>query len=146
MDVLADTNIILRRLHRAHPQYRQARDAIKRFSTGDNRVCVTSQNLIELWAVCTRPSENNGLGLSPSQADRIVARVENSVFRLPDSDNVYTEWRRLVVAHGVSGKKTHDARLVAAMMSHGVAHILTFNTEDFSRYPGITVFNAANLK
>ncbi len=89
MDILADTNIILRRIHRAHPQHRQARDAITRFSQEGNRVCVTSQNLIELWTVSTRPVENNGLGLTPVQADRVVARIESSVFRLPDSDDVY---------------------------------------------------------
>ena len=144
MDVLADTNTILRRLHRAHPQHRQARDAITRFSKDGNRVCVTSQNLIELWAVCTRPIESNGFGLTPAQADRVLARVENSVFRLPDSDD-YPEWRRLVVARGVSGKKTHDARLVAAMTAHGVTHILTFNADDFARYPSIKVLNPAKL-
>jgi predicted nucleic acid-binding protein len=139
VDVLADTNLILRRLHRGHPQYGLARDAMTRFSKDGNRVCVASQNLIELWAVSTRPVENNGFGLTPDQADRVVASVEASVFRLPDSDDVYGEWRRLVVKHRVSGKKAHDARLVAAMNVHGVAHILTFNRQDFSRYPGITV-------
>ena len=145
MDVLADTNIILRRLHRTHPQHRQARGAITKVSADGNRVCVTSQNLIELWAVCTRPVESNGFGLSPGQSDRVVARVENSVFRLPDSDSVYAEWRRLVVAHSVSGKKTHDARLVAAMSVHGVTHIFTFNGDDFARYPGITVLDPTKL-
>jgi len=145
VDVLADTNVILRRLHRAHPQYRQARDAITRFSKEGNRVFVSSQNLIELWAVSTRPVENNGLGLTPAQADRVVARVENSVFRLPDSDDVYPEWRRLVLTHGVSGKKTHDARLVAAMTANRITHILTFNVEDCARYAGINVLHPANL-
>ena len=139
MDVLADTNLILRRLHRAHPQYRLARGAITHFSKNGNCVCVTSQNLIELWAVATRPVENNGYGLTPDQADRVIARVEASLFRLPDSDDVYGEWRRLVVQHRVSGKKTHDARIVAAMNVCGVTHILTFNRPDFSRYPEITV-------
>jgi hypothetical protein len=64
---------------------------------------------------------------------------------LPDSDQVYTEWRRRVAAHAVSGQKAHDARLVAAMTVHSVAHILTFNADDFSRYPGITVLDPANL-
>lgn len=137
--------IILRRLHRAHPQHRQARDAITRFSKEGNRVCVTSQNLIELWTVSTRPVENNGLGLTPAQAERVVARVENSVFRLPDSDDVYPEWRRLVVTHGVSGKKAHDARLVAAMTVSGITHILTFNTDDFARYASIKVLHPAKL-
>jgi predicted nucleic acid-binding protein len=145
VNVLADTNIILRRLHRAHPQYRQARDAIKKITADGNRVCVASQNLIELWAVCTRPVDQNGLGLPPELADRVVARVESSVFRLPDNDNVYVEWRKLVVAHGVLGKKTHDARLVAVMMTHRVTHVLTFNSGDFTRFPGITVLDPRNL-
>jgi len=145
VDVLADTNIILCRFQRAHPQHRQARDAITRFSKDGNRVCVASQNLIELWAVATRPVENNGLGLTPAQADRVVARVESSVFRLPDTDDVYPEWRRLVVTHGVSGKKVHDARLVAAMTVNRITHILTFNADDLDRYAGIHMLHPAKL-
>lgn len=120
MDVLVDTNIILRRIHRAHPQHRAAREAILQLTEGGNRICVASQNLVEVWAVATRPLESYGLGLTPGQAERVLARVESSVFRLPESDDVYAEWRRLVVAHGVSGKKTHDARIVAAMLVHGL--------------------------
>ena len=33
-----------------------------------------------------------------------------------------------VVAYAVSGAKVHDARLVAAMLTHDVRHILTLNT------------------
>ena len=80
--------------------------------------------------MATRPLENNGLGLTPRQAERVLARVESSVVRLPESDDVYAEWRRLVVAHGISGKKTHDARIVAAMLVHGLKHVLTFNVSD----------------
>jgi hypothetical protein len=36
----------------------------------------------------------------------------------------------------VSGKKVHDARLVATMNVHYVSRIITFNTRDFSRHPG----------
>ena len=137
MDFLADTNILIRRIHRADPKHRQTRAAVKRLRERGDRICVTSQNLIELWAVCTRPVENNGLGLQPEHADRMVARLESALVRLPDTDAAYTEWRRLVVAHSVSGKKTHDARLVATMNVHGVKNILTFNVDDFKRYPGI---------
>jgi len=101
------------------------------------RICITSQNLIEVWAVATRPVEQNGLGLNASQAERILLRVEASAFRLPDSDDVHAEWRRLVVLHGVCGKKAHDARLVAAMHVHRVTHILTFNVDDFARFPDV---------
>jgi hypothetical protein len=33
----------------------------------------------------------------------------------------------------------HDARLVAAMIVHGVTHLLTFNGADFARYSGIRI-------
>jgi hypothetical protein len=91
------------------------------------------------FAVATRPVNNNGLGLTPSQAHRVTSRIEEvcTVFR--DPPELYDEWRRLIVAHSVSGKNSHDARLVAAMTVHSITQILTFNPRDFSRYIGITV-------
>ena len=54
-------------------------------------------------------------------------------------------WRRLVVSHAVSGLETHDARIVAAMLTHGIAQILTFNGEDFRRYKEITVLRPQSI-
>jgi predicted nucleic acid-binding protein len=137
VDILVDTNILLRRIHRRDPRHHQTRDAVKRLLDEGHRLCVTSQNLVEFWVVCTRPAENNGLGLAPALVERIVTKVEQAVVRLPDTDDAYAEWRRLVTLHSVSGKTAHDARLVAAMKVHGITHILTFNVEDFSRYTPI---------
>lgn len=109
-------------------------------------LCVTSQNLIECWAVCTRPGENNGLGLPPALAVRVLSRIESVAVRLAEDDAVYTEWRKLVTSHGVSGKKSHDARLVAAMKVHGVTHVLTFNVEDFRRFDGIQAVHPKDLE
>lgn len=74
-----------------------------------------------------------------------LSLASKPVFRWPDSDDVYPEWRRLVVTHAVSGKKAHDARLVAAMTVNGITHILTFNVDDFTRYAGINVLHPAQL-
>jgi predicted nucleic acid-binding protein len=145
VDVLADSNVILRRLHRAHPQHRDARHAIAHLSREGHRICIATQNLIEVWAVTTRPIDSNGLGLAPAQAERVLLRVEQSAFRLPETDDVYAEWRRLVVFHGVSGKKAHDARLVAVMNVHRISHILTFNVDDFERYSKLTVLHPSKL-
>ena len=139
MDVLVDTNVILRAIQRGHPQQPAARGAIARLRKEGNRTCVASQNLFELWTVVTRPVANNGFGLGPAQADRVLTRVERLVGRLPDSDEVYAKWRQLVVAYAVSGKETHDARLVAAMLVHGIKRILTFDRADFARYREIEV-------
>lgn len=40
--------------------------------------------------------------------------------RLADTEEVYLEWRRLIVEHGIKGTKVHDARLAAAMYVHRV--------------------------
>jgi len=39
----------------------------------------------------------------------------------------------------------HDAHLVAAMQVYGLRTILTFNGDDFKRYPRIFVLNPASV-
>ena len=46
MDILADTNILLRRIHRGDPQHRITQRCLNRLIKEGNRICVTSQNLI----------------------------------------------------------------------------------------------------
>jgi predicted nucleic acid-binding protein len=145
MDVLVDTNVLIRRIHRRDPKHRLAYRSLSHLVADGKRLCVTSQNLIEAWAVCTRPVANNGLGLDTVLTDRILARVERSVTRLRESNDIFREWRRLVVLHAVAGKKTHDAHLVAAMTVHGITEILTFNTDDFARFNGIVAIHPESL-
>lgn len=87
----------------------------------------------------TRPVARNGFGLSVPEVDREVRVIEAGMTLLPDSDGVYRTWRRIVLQSGVSGVQVHDARLAALMQVHGVGHILTLNTADFTRFgTGIT--------
>ncbi|MBY0523549.1 MAG: PIN domain-containing protein [Gemmataceae bacterium] len=132
--MLLDTNVLARMAQPGHPRCQVAHDAVP---------CLVPQVLYELWVVATRPAIQNGLGFSPSQAEVELIRVEGIFPLLPDGTDIYPEWRRLVIAHQVLGKPAHDVRLVAAMMLHGLSHILTFNTADFARYPGITVLDPA---
>jgi predicted nucleic acid-binding protein len=97
----------------------------------------THQNIAELWNAMTRPAPRNGFGLTAKEAEREVRVIEAGMTLLPDSEAVYQQWRRIIVQFGVSGVQVHDARLVAAMLVHGVSHILTLNVSDFSRYDGI---------
>jgi predicted nucleic acid-binding protein len=142
---LLDTNILLRLSNRDSPDFSVIRNALRSLSQRNARLCYTSQNLIEFWNVATRPADRNGYGLSTGEVDQAAQRVERAFVMLPDSKAIHHEWRRLVVDYGVSGTKVHDARLVAAMTVHGVAHILTFNDRDFSRYAGITAVHPSNV-
>jgi hypothetical protein len=82
-----------------------------------------------------------GFGLTASEAEREVQVIEAGMSLLPDSEAIYWEWRRIVALHAVSGIQVYDARLAAAMLVHGVSHILTLNGADFSRYRGIQVIH-----
>lgn len=145
MDVLIDTNVIVGSVHREASTYGEALDAIWMLQDRGYRICVVPQNLYEFWAVATRPIRNNGLGLTPLQANKVAEQIEELGTLLRDPPELYDEWRRLVVSYVVSGKKSHDARLVAAMAIHGITQIVTYNTDDFARYEGINVIRPDSL-
>ena len=108
-----------------------------------NRLCVAKQSLLEAWVVATRPRDVNGFGYSPKFAADGLARVKDLFHVLTDTDEIYSEWERLVVTHQVMGKTAYDARLVATMKVNGIRNILTFNGDDFKRYGEIHVVHPA---
>ncbi len=134
MIYLVDKNVLLRFADRAHPLHPTARAAVRKLRADGHRLRSATQNFVEFWNVATRPVEKNGLGLTPSDTDRLLRLIERLFPVLPDSPAMYSEWRQLVVSFGVSGVQVHDAHLVAAMIVHSVTHILTFNVTDFLRY------------
>lgn len=76
--------------------------------------------------------------------ERKARMIERYCRLLPDSLATHQEWRRLIVAYSVRGVEVHDARLVAAMNVHGISGLLTFDSKDFKRYPGILVVSPEN--
>lgn len=98
---------------------------------------MTPQNAVEFWSVATRATEFNGLGLNSEVAARALRRFEGVFELLPDIPAIYQEWRQLVLTCRVLGRQVYDARLAAVMLAHGITHLLTFDTADFKRYPGI---------
>jgi predicted nucleic acid-binding protein len=131
---LLDTNILLRFVDSSHKFYPTIRRAIKVLQEDGDKFYITSQNCIEFWNVATRPVDKNGFGLTISEAEQLLEKIEQLFPLLPDSSEIYQEWRRLVIIFGVAGVQVHDARLVASMKVHGIFHILTLNVDDFKRY------------
>jgi predicted nucleic acid-binding protein len=146
MSYLIDTNVLLRLAQKKHPMRPDARRALVTLRRQGEELCIVPQNIIEFWAVATRPVANNGLGLTVDEAAREIKKLKRLFKLLPDTPAIFTEWEKLVLQHQVIGKPTHDARLVAAMMAHKMAHILTFNTDDFKRFSDFTAVNPSSLK
>jgi predicted nucleic acid-binding protein len=145
MNVLLDTNVLARMTQPGFPAHRVATDACTNLQLRGDIPCLVPQVLYELWVVATRPTADNGLGLTASEAEVELTRVKKLFPLLADTAVIYAEWEHLVTTHQVMGKNAHDARLVAAMTVHGITHLLTFNMGDFTRYPGITALDPATL-
>lgn len=143
---LVDTNILLRLTRRSDSQHKIVATALARLLGQGATLYYTHQNIAELWNAMTRPVDRNGLGLTVLEAEREVRAIEEGMILLPDSEAVYREWRRIVVQHSVSGVQVHDARLAAAMVVHGVGHILTLNEGDFSRFSGLTAVHPRSVQ
>jgi predicted nucleic acid-binding protein len=138
MRVLVDTNILIRLAEPADPDHKTAVDAASALRAQGHEPCLAPQNLYEFWVVSTRPATQNGRGKSPDEVAAEFSFLKTHFTLLPDTPAVLPEWETLVTTYKVIGKPAHDARLVAAMLAHGVTHLLTFNDADFRRYADIT--------
>ena len=125
--MLIDTSVLIRTLQPHHPLYGPADRAIRLLPEQGRNLYVAAQNLIELWTVATRPPGENGLGMTPVEAANELERIKAMFLFAPDSPAIYPAWEALVTQHAISGKPSHDARLVATMQVHGLTAILTFD-------------------
>lgn len=139
--MLVDTNVLLRSVQPSHPLHESAREALKALMASDQPLFITIQNVAEFWNAATRPVANNGLGYSVEEARQEVARLEGFFDVLSESPVSYREWKALLTAQRVSGVQVHDARLVSIMRAHGIETILTFDKNDFVRFPGVRVIH-----
>ena len=137
MNWITDTNILLRLVDSQSLHHNEAKNAVDKLLKDGDTLFLTLQNISEFWNVCTRPKDKNGLGFSISQTNSELSTIEQVFDILPDTIEVYENWRELVVNHSISGVQVHDAKIVAAMKAHNIQNLLTFNTKDFKRYADI---------
>ena len=95
--------------------------------------------------VATRPTGENGLGMSSISAAAELDRIKKMFVFLPDRPETFKIWESLVKEHRVMGKPAHDARLVAGMKVHGLSSVLTFDRKGYSRFPGIKMVHPDDL-
>jgi predicted nucleic acid-binding protein len=146
MSYLLDTNILLRLAQKSHPMHTDVRRALVTIRRQDSiLLCITPQNLIEFWAVATRSLASNGLGLTTDEASREIKKLKRIFVLCPDRPEIFDVWENLVVNYQVSGKPTHDTRLVAAAIVHRLTHLLTFNTDDFKRFSEIVAVDPRSI-
>ena len=145
MKCLVDTNILLRLVQKNSPMHLDTQRAILKLKKQGEFLCIIPQNIVEFWAVATRPLDKNGLGLSITQAEEESEKLKKIFILELDTPQIFTEWESLVIKYQVMGKQVHDARLAAAMVAHNITHLLTFNVDDFKRFSDIVVVDPRSI-
>ncbi len=140
MSVLVDTNVLLRVAQVASVHHAAAKAALLLLAERGIELCLVPQVIYEFWVAATRPIENNGLGMDVGTAERSVLQLIQDYRLLKDERGIFDQWLLQVTTQAVRGKNAHDARLVAAMLRHGVSDLLTFNVPDFARFKQITIY------
>jgi predicted nucleic acid-binding protein len=138
---LLDTNVLLRLADTQSPEHTAAEAAVEYLIVGGKAVFITTQVLVEFWAVATRPESVNGLGWSTATTAEVIRALRDQFPMLNETPDVLDRWLELVDRFQVTGKHTHDARLAALLLVHGVHQLLTFNTADFPSAWGVETTN-----
>ena len=142
---LLDTNILLRMCDGTASSHFLAGQATAKLLQQEHQVYITSQNLIEFWVVATRPLQVNGLGWNIAKTNFEIEQILAQFPLLEDNRAIFSNWLNIVNTNQIKGKRVHDARLGAVMITHGITHLLTFNPKDFNRITGITIVHPQNI-
>jgi predicted nucleic acid-binding protein len=143
--VVLDTNILLRLANPAAPEHEICRNAVTRLAEAGTTLATAPQVLVEFWVVATRPTDVNGLGWAPSAARTTIDGFLGQFRLLVETREAFDRWRALVTDTEIRGKRAHDARIAAVMLAGGVTELLTLNTADFDRIPGLVARNPATV-
>lgn len=144
-DYLLDTNIILRFTDTDCAEYDLINNAISQILVEGGQCFITSQVITEFWVVATRPTTVNGLGWTVEKTEQAVEMLINQFDLLEETPAIFSQWLSLVTSYKISGKRAHDLRIQAVMLTHNILHILTLNPQDFVPIEGLTIVHPNNL-
>jgi predicted nucleic acid-binding protein len=142
---LLDTNIILRFTDTNSAEYDLINNAISQILVEGGQCLITSQVITEFWVVATRPMMVNGLGWTVEKTEQAVQMLINQFDLLEETPAIFPQWLSLVTSHKILGKRAHDLRIQAVMLTHNISHILTLNPQDFVAIEGLRIIHPNSL-
>jgi predicted nucleic acid-binding protein len=132
--VMVDTNVLLAATDESRAEHDDALTILNDWPAGATTLCTSGQILREYLAIATRPADRNGLGLKPSDALGNVRAIRERTVLLAEDAKVADRLLGLLADVQAGGKQVHDANVVATMLVHGIAVIVTMNLHDFARF------------
>jgi predicted nucleic acid-binding protein len=141
--LLLDTNVLLGATDRSRDSHLVCNELFRLPPQAGVHLVTTPQVLREYLVVATRPVDGNGLGLDTTDAVRNIRTFRTRAHLLPEGVEVYDELISLVESNVLSGKRIHDANVIAAASYHNVSAIITDNTGNYSDFGRVLVLSTA---
>ena len=140
-----DTNILLIATDESRPYHRFAKRIIATHNRSGIHLGISGQIIREYLVVATRVPEANGLGLGSDEALSNVEVFRQRLVFFDETEAVSNELRSLIGSCELTGKRIHDANVVATMLTHGLSKLITENQGDFSVFSDIKTAGLAEI-
>ncbi|OGG51730.1 MAG: hypothetical protein A3F84_23555 [Candidatus Handelsmanbacteria bacterium RIFCSPLOWO2_12_FULL_64_10] len=132
-ELFVDTNVLIYATNELSVWYPSATKSLQTARQLGIDLILSPQILREYLAAATRLSIS-GSGLSVPKILENFHTFQAEFRLVEDNRLVLKTLGDLLEKISVSGKQIHDANLVATMLTHGIRHLLTHNTGDFTRF------------
>lgn len=133
--ILFDAGLFIAALLRGDPRHAEAYPLVEAARRGELPVCTTVGILSEVYAALTW--EKAMPPHSPQQAAqavRLLIEPPSAIRVLPTSIQSALLMLDLVVKHGLTARRTHDARHAATALTAGVTHVYTYDVADWHAF------------
>ncbi len=134
--IIVDTNILVYANIENESFQEQARSKLLKLINSDFQLWISRQIIREFLVYATRYNFEN--------ERKPIQEFVTNIFRnfkqyniAEDSSTTTTNLQNLLIQYNISGKKVHDANIVATMQAFKIPKILTHNTKDFERFSDI---------
>jgi predicted nucleic acid-binding protein len=141
--LFVDTNVLLAACDTSRAAHASCLELLEAGLRGSCSLFASGQIFREYLVVATRPVNVNGLGMPAATALANLDEFSRCVRLLDETAATSDRLRSLVREHDLSGKRIHDANVVATMLENGLGRIVTHNPEDYQAFSGIEVLTAA---
>ena len=129
--VFVDTNILLAACDEGRETFTNCVKILSESGEKGFHPVTSTQVLREFLVVATRPESANGLGLQTTPALENIAEFQRFCALLEPQTSDWPNLTKLIEASRLSGKRIHDANIVATMISNGINWLITDNPTDF---------------
>jgi len=131
--IFVDTNILIYSNYSDSILKNQSRNKLQYFFQNNYDIWISRQIIREFLVYATRYN---------FEKDKIeISKLITSIFSnfeqykiAEDSINSTNMLKKIIEKFDLSGKKIHDANIVATMLSNNISKLLTHNVKDFERF------------